>query len=94
MGPTNASKTEEKEMPVSFEKDIKPMFRPIDIEHMKRYKVPLDDYAYMSDSANDHGHANSVEETLKNKSMPPGGPYWDEKQLDLYSKWKSDGYQP
>ena len=42
----------EKHMPISFEKDIKPMFRPIDIEHMKRYNVPLDDYTYMSDPAN------------------------------------------
>jgi len=81
-------------MPASFEKDIKPLFRPIDVEHMKRYNVPLDDYAYMSDPSNDHGHARSVEETLINKSMPPGGPYWDEKQLALYTEWKSGGYQP
>jgi len=81
-------------MPVSFEKDIKPLFRPVDVEHMKRYNVPLDDYAYMSDPSNDHGNARSVEETLVNKSMPPGGPYWDEKQLALYSEWKSGGYLP
>lgn len=81
-------------MPVSFEKNIKPMFRPIDVEHMKVYNMPLDDYAYMSDPSNDHGNARSVEETLKDQSMPPGGPYWNEQQLALYSQWKSDGYQP
>ena len=31
-------------MAVSFSNDIKPMFREIDIDHMKVYGVHLDDY--------------------------------------------------
>lgn len=81
-------------MPVSFAKDILPMFRQIDIEHMKKYAVRLDDYAYMSDSANNHSHAQSVEDTLVKKSMPPGGPFWSDRQLALYKQWRIDGYQP
>ncbi|MGA8503763.1 MAG: hypothetical protein WB683_19595 [Candidatus Sulfotelmatobacter sp.] len=81
-------------MPVSFEKDIKPLFRPIDIEHMNKHNILLDNYTYMSDASNDHGNARAVEETLKNQSMPPGGPYWSAQQLDLYKQWKSDGYRP
>jgi hypothetical protein len=47
-------------MPVSFENDIKPLLRPVDIEHMKRYTVLLDDYAYMSEGAGDHSNARAV----------------------------------
>jgi hypothetical protein len=48
----------------------------------------------MSDASNDHGNARAVEDTLKNQSMPPGGPYWSAQQLDLFKQWKSDGYRP
>jgi hypothetical protein len=43
-------------MPVSFENDI---------EHMKRYGVLLDDYAYMSDAADDRANARAVLNTLR-----------------------------
>ena len=81
-------------MAVSFAKDIRPMFRQIDIEHMKKGNVLLDDYAYMSDPANNHGNAQSVEDSLTDQSMPPGGPYWNDQQLTLYRQWRSDGYLP
>jgi hypothetical protein len=81
-------------MPVSFARDIVPMFRAIDIEHMNKHKILLDDYAYMSDPASDHGNAQSVEDTLVQQSMPPGGPYWTAQQLALYKRWSSDGYRP
>ena len=81
-------------MPVSFERDIRPLFRQIDIDHMNKHNVLLDNYTYMSDPANDHGNAQAVEDTLKKRSMPPGGPYWSNEQLSLYRQWKSDGYLP
>jgi hypothetical protein len=80
-------------MPVSFHNDIKPLFRLIDIEHMKRHGVALDDYAYMSDGAGDHANAKAVFSTLTKKTMPPGGPFWPQDRLDLYAKWMTDGYQ-
>jgi hypothetical protein len=79
-------------MPVSFNNDIKPLFRSIDIEHMKSYGVVLDDYAYMSDGASDHANARAVLSTLTKKTMPPGGPFWPQNLLDLFAKWMSDGY--
>lgn len=80
-------------MPVSFEKDIKPLFRKEpDVNHMNRLGVRLDDYAYMSDATNDHEHAQNVFDVLKNQQMPPGGPYWPQDKLDLFAKWMSDGY--
>ena len=39
-------------MAVSFARDILPLFRAIDIAHMKGPGVLLDSYAYMSDPAN------------------------------------------
>lgn len=80
---------------VSFTADIKPLFRAIDVSHMKRYGVKLDDYAYMSDPNN----ANSVLANLsphngESPSMPPGGPYWTATQLALFAQWQKDGYQP
>ncbi len=81
-------------MSVSFERDIRPLFRQIDVDHMKKHHVLLDDYAYMSDSSNDHGNAQAVEHTLTSQSMPPGGPYWSKEQLILYRQWGSDGFLP
>jgi hypothetical protein len=81
-------------MPVSFARDIVPLFRLIDVEHMSKHKILLDDYTYMSDPSNDHGNAQDVEDTLVQQSMPPGGPYWSAQQLGLYKQWRSDGYQP
>jgi len=80
---------------VSFSADIKPLFRAIDIEHMKRFGVELDDYTYMSNPDN----ATRVLATLsphdgKPATMPPGGPYWTPPQLALFAQWQNDGYQP
>jgi hypothetical protein len=80
---------------VSFASDIKPLFRAIDISHMKSKGVKLDDYAYMSDP-------NNVQRVLATLSphngeppfMPPGGPYWTEAQIALFVQWQQDGYQP
>ena len=80
---------------ISFAANIKPLFRTIDISHMKRFGVELDNYTYMSDPAN----ANSVLAALSPQngeppSMPPGGPYWTADQLALFSQWQKDGYRP
>ncbi len=40
----------------SFARDIKPLFRAVDVSHMKSYGVKLDDYTYMSNP----DHANKV----------------------------------
>ena len=80
---------------VSFAGDIKPLFRAIDVSHMKSYDVKLDDYTFMSNPDN----ANKVLATLSPQdgeppSMPPGGPYWTPDKLALFAQWQKDGYQP
>jgi len=80
---------------VSFANDIKPLFRAVDISHMKPKGVKLDDYAYMSNPDN----AKRVLAALSPRngqpaSMPPGGPYWTPDQLRLFAQWQEGGYQP
>jgi hypothetical protein len=80
---------------VSFAADIRPMFRAVDVSHMKGFGVMLDDYAYMSNPTN----ANRVLAAISRHdgeppSMPPGGPYWTADQLALFVQWQTDGYQP
>jgi hypothetical protein len=81
-------------MPVSFERDIRLLFRQIDIDHMNKHNVLLDNYTYTSDPSDDHGNARAVEDSLANQAMPPGGPYWGNEQLVLYKQWRIDGYRP
>ena len=80
---------------VSFAANIRPLFRAVDISHMKSFGVKLDDYSYMSNPEN----ANAVLATLsphegESPSMPPGGPYWTSAQLALFAQWQSDGCKP
>jgi len=80
---------------VSFATDIKPLFRAVDISHMKRFRIELDDYTYMSKPDN----ANRVLAALSPQngeppSMPPGGPHWTADQLALFAQWQKDGYNP
>ena len=78
---------------VSFERDIKPLFRQVDIDHMSGFDVLLDDYGYMSDGKN----AQSVLDFLngtRQPQMPPGGPFWSVEQLALFSRWMEQGRNP
>ena len=79
---------------VSFAKDIKLLFRAIDIQHMKPLGVLLDDYAYMSDATDNHANAQGVYDQLSSQSMPPGGPFWTTAQLAVFTNWMKNGYQP
>jgi hypothetical protein len=81
--------------PVSFAEDIRPLFRAIDVSHMKRFNVELDNYTFMSNPNN----ANQVLAAIsphdgEPPTMPPGGPYWTEAQLALFVQWQKDGYRP
>ena len=84
-------------MAVSFSKDILPLFRKVDIDHMRKHQVLLDDYKYMSDPAGDHAKARDVETRLSTDDdtlrMPPDA-VWTADQINLYRQWMSNGYQP
>jgi hypothetical protein len=91
----SSRKKRERKPKVSFARDIRPLFRAVDISHMKVHGIELDDYTFMSDPDN----ANKVLGALSPResdppSMPPGGPYWPADQLALFAQWQKDGYQP
>jgi hypothetical protein len=80
---------------VFFAADIKSLFRAVDISHMKRFGVELDDYTYMSNPNNaNRVLANLSPHNGEPPSMPPGGPYWTAAQLALFVQWQQDGYLP
>ena len=80
------------ENPVSFERDIRPLFRPIDIEHMMRFGVRLDDYAFMSDME----HAERVYTSISTKQMPPPneGFSWPDDDVRRLRAWIDGGCRP
>jgi hypothetical protein len=77
----------------SFERDIRPLFTPVDINHMRPMEVLLDDYGYMSQREN----AETVRDFITGKEqpqMPPSGPYWPKERIELLSRWIAEGCPP
>ena len=78
---------------VSFSRNIRPLFTAMDIEHMRRAAVALDDFAYMSDP----NHAESVYQKLSSREMPPPGSGespWSDADIQLFRGWMDGGFQP
>jgi hypothetical protein len=78
---------------VSFSRNIRPLFTTMDVEHMRRANVALDDIAYMSDP----DHAESVYQKLSSKQMPPpdsGESPWPDANIQLFRDWIDGGFQP
>ena len=89
-----ATKTKAKAAPpVSFAKQIAPLFRTMDVQCMRARGVYLKDYNFMKDPDT----ANMVLVMLKPDAaprMPYGGPYWTDANIQLFEQWISDGLQP
>jgi hypothetical protein len=80
-------------MAISFKSDIVPLFTSVDIEHMRRLEVPLDDHGYMSQPDN----AAGVYRQVSNGTMPPsasGEQPWSEDKVQLFKQWMDGGYAP
>jgi hypothetical protein len=71
---------------VSFEKDIKPLFRTRDREAMRR---AFD--LYSSDDVSQH--ADAILAKLRDGSMPCDG-RWPADRVDLFDRWIRDGKLP
>ena len=79
-------------MTVSFTPDILPLFTSMDVDHMRRVGLSLDEYSSMSQRA----IASAVYETVSGGSMPPSGsgePPWSEDKVQLFKEWMDGGYQ-
>ena len=78
-------------MAVSFAQDIRPLFTEMDVAHMKRAGVLLDDFDYMRDP----DHAQKVLGTVSTGAMPPsssGEPSWSADNVQLFRDWIAAGY--
>lgn len=76
----------------SFAADILPLFRPVDITHMKPFGVDLDDFAFMSQLANAQDVLGRLDAS-GGSIMPPDKP-WPQSQIDLFKKWIDEGMKP
>ena|SRR3989304_8745516 len=70
---------------VSFEKDIKPLFKPIDIQSMNDRGLDLENYNQIKE------RAPLIYKRLSEGSMPCYGP-WPKKNIQLFKKWIDGGY--
>jgi hypothetical protein len=70
---------------VSFESEIKVLFREKDRDSMRR---AFDLWSY----ADVQAHADSIAERLKNGSMPCDGA-WPAERVELFERWIEDGKQ-
>jgi hypothetical protein len=68
---------------VSFEVDIKPLFRPTDLESMA-WAFDLSSYDDVKD------RAAAILERLREGSMPCDGE-WPEEQVELFQRWTETG---
>lgn len=71
---------------VSFEQDIKPLFRDKDVKAMS-YAFDLGSYEDVKE------HAEGILEQLESGDMPCDEP-WPAEQVDLYRRWKDGGMAP
>jgi hypothetical protein len=79
-------------MTVGFKTDIVPLFTSMDIDHMGRVGLALDDYSSMSQPA----IARAVYEQVSSGSMPPsdsGEQPWSQDKVQLFKAWMDGGYQ-
>jgi hypothetical protein len=68
---------------ITFESDIKPLFREKDRDSMRR---AFDLWSY----ADVQSHADSIVERLKNGSMPCDGA-WPAERVELFEGWIQQG---
>ncbi|MFZ0668595.1 MAG: hypothetical protein WAM97_22790 [Acidimicrobiales bacterium] len=74
------------ETALSFERDIKPLFREKDRTSMSK--------AFDLWSATDvAAHGDAISAHLRDGSMPCDGP-WPKEQVDLFTRWLAAGAQP
>ena len=75
----------------SFKKDIRPLFRDVDVEHMKVYGLDLSSYQQVKDNA--QSILDTVTSTDDNVRMPPPpDPPWIQAQIQLFRQWMADGF--
>jgi hypothetical protein len=78
--------TQPTQEPVSFEKDVKPLFRAKDQEAMRRH---FDLWSYSDVSQ----HADAILSRLRAGTMPCDGA-WPESNVGTFQRWTETGKAP
>ena len=73
----------------SFQRDIKPLFRPIDVAHM-RFALDLSNYDDVK--ANSQGVLDRLTGIGGNRMPPPPDPAWPQNKIDLFERWIQQGH--
>ena len=75
------------ETKLSFEKDIKPLFRELDIESMIPFGLDLSSYQDV------RTQAQGILESLSDGTMPCDEAWSDEK-IEKFKRWMDEGMEP
>jgi hypothetical protein len=76
---------------LSFERDIRPMFTELDVEHMKGFDMDLASYDDVKVAA------ESIYTVVTDGSMPPpraGEARWTSDMCDRFRRWIDQGCAP
>jgi hypothetical protein len=72
---------------LSFATDIRPLFTPRDIAHMKGVDSEFD----LSDYDSVKEHSDDILDRLTDGSMPPGEP-WPDRDIARFKQWMDEGF--
>ena len=77
----------------SFARDIRPLFRPKDIEHMRGHRLDLAD---LEDVKAERGgpFSRALQSTTAGRMPPPPDQHWTATQTQLLQQWINDGFPP
>jgi uncharacterized membrane protein len=77
--------------PLSFARDIRPMFTDMDVDHMEPFGIDL------SSPEDVAKNADAIYETVSQKTMPPknsGEPQWTDDMCARFKEWQNQGCPP
>jgi hypothetical protein len=74
-------------MALSFARDIRPMFRNVDVDTMQNYGLDLSSYAEVKNKA------QAIYATLAQGTMPCDGA-WPKDRVDTLKRWIDEGMAP
>jgi hypothetical protein len=76
----------------SFSRDILPLFRPVDVEHMTMFGVDLSTYETVKAGAQTILDRLTQADPLLEMMPPPPHQPWTKAQTDLFERWKEEGF--
>ena len=93
LGPPQPPPSGQQETPMpttSFAKDIRPLFRDVDVQHMTDLGLDLSDYQQVRDRSADI--LMKVKLKTARRMPPPPDPAWTAEKIALFQKWVDEGY--